>query len=398
METKDNDLLCRLFQAYYDARKNKRGSINQLKFEINYEAWLIQLYQDILTRNYRIKPSIAFIIDNPLKREVFAADFSDRVVHHLLFNMVNPVFEELFIDESFSCRVGRGTHYGINKLNNAIVACSNHYQEDCYILKLDIQGYFMNINKIILKKILYREITGSSSLSEDDKDLVFYLAGTILDDDPTRNYRIKGSRKNWQSLPRSKSLFHSPENCGLPIGNLTSQLFSNVYLNGFDHFVKGLPGVTHYGRYVDDFYVVHESRSFLKNLISYFQTYLKTELALELHPGKIYLQHYSKGVNYLGATIKPFRRYVSNRTKKKFKKCIRDWEQFLKINTPSKQDLHRMRASINSYLGILQHYRAYNIKKEVLLENRSEKEFFKYGYLKNMRQKSMRFYLYKPYC
>jgi len=148
METSDNDLLCRLFQAYYDARKNKRGAINQLQFEIHYEARLIQLYQDILARNYRIKPSIAFTIENPLKREVFAADFSDRVVHHLLFNMINPVFEKLFINESFSCRTGKGTHYGINTLNNAIITCSNNYQEDCYILKLDIQGYFMHINKL----------------------------------------------------------------------------------------------------------------------------------------------------------------------------------------------------------------------------------------------------------
>jgi hypothetical protein len=255
----------------------------------------------------------------------------------------------------------------------------------------------MHINKITLKRILHKGMTRSSLLSQDDKNLAWYLAETILDDDPTRNCRVKGNRQNWQGLPRSKSLFHSPENCGLPIGNLTSQLFSNVYLNGFDHFVKRL-GVTHYGRYVDDFYVVHGRKSFLKNLIPCFQTYLTTELALDLHPGKIYLQHYSKGVNYLGATIKPFRRYVSKRTKNNFKKCIRDWEQFLKTNTPSKEDLHRMRASINSYLGILQHYRAYNIKKKVLLENRSEKEFFKYGYLKNIRQKSMRFCLYKPYC
>jgi len=255
----------------------------------------------------------------------------------------------------------------------------------------------MNINKAILKKILYRSITASPLLSEDDKNLAWYLSSTILNDDPTRYCRIKGGRENWNGLPKSKSLFHSPENCGLPIGNLTSQLFSNIYLNDFDHFVKKMPGIKHYGRYVDDFYVVHESRSFLRDLIPCFQNYLKTELQLTLHPGKVYLQHYTKGVNYLGATIKPYRMYISNRTKHKFRQCIRNWEQFLKTTTPSKKDLHKMRASFNSYLGLLQHYRAYNIKRKVLLDD-GPKEFFKYGYLKNVKYKSMFFHLYKRYC
>jgi RNA-directed DNA polymerase len=392
----DHDLLYRMFQAYYDARKNKRNTHSQMRFEIDHEARLIELYHAVRERRYQVRPSIAFIVKEPLKREVFAAEFTDRVIHHLLFNLINPVFEALFIPESFSCRKGKGTHCGIHTLNNAIIACSNHYRRDCYILKLDIQGYFMNIDKTILKQILYRGITGSSLINENDKDLARYLVKTILEDDPTRHCRIKGNRSDWKGLPPSKSLFHSPENCGLPIGNLTSQLFSNVYLNGFDHYIKSIPGVIHYGRYVDDFYVVHENRFFLRDLIPVFRTWLKQHLRLDLHPGKVYLQHYTKGVNFLGGTIKPYRMYVANRTKRKFNYCIRNWEKFINTAAPAKTDLHRMRASINSYLGILQHFRAYGIKRGALVEGKP-KTFYKYGYLKNVTYTSMTYCLNQPY-
>jgi retron-type reverse transcriptase len=396
MPETDNNLLHRMFQAYYDARKNKRNTHSQLRFEIEHEARLVALYHAVRERRYQIRPSITFIVKEPLQREVFAADFTDRVIHHLLFNLINPVFDALFIPESFSCRTGKGTHCGIHTLNNAIIACSNHYRRDCYILKLDIRGYFMNIDKTILKQILYRGISDSSLINENDKDLARYLVKTILDDDPTRHCRIKGYPIDWKGLPRSKSLFHSPENCGLPIGNLTSQLFSNVYLNGFDHYVKSIPGVIHYGRYVDDFYVVHEDRFFLRDLIPVFKTRLKKFLHLDLHPGKVYLQHYTKGVNFLGATIKPYRMYVANRTKRKFNHCIRSWEIFLDTSTPAKSELHRMRASINSYLGILQHYRAYGIKKKALLDGKN-KMFCKYGYLKNVKYTYMTYCLNQPY-
>ena len=120
MPETDNDLLHRMFQAYCDARKNKRNTHSQLRFEIDHEARLIALYHAVRERRYQIRPSIAFIVKEPLKREVFAADFTDRVIHHLLFNLTNPVFEALFIPESFSCRTGKGTHCCIHTLNNAL--------------------------------------------------------------------------------------------------------------------------------------------------------------------------------------------------------------------------------------------------------------------------------------
>ncbi|MGB1315392.1 MAG: reverse transcriptase/maturase family protein [Chitinophagales bacterium] len=385
-------LLTDLFVAYYQARKNKRNTINQLAFEINYEANLIQLYNDIVNKQYAISPSSCFMINKPVQREIFAASFRDRVVHHLLFNYINPTFEAQFIQDSYSCRKQKGTHYGINRLNNAIKTCSKNYTQDCYVLKLDIQSYFMSINKTILQQKLMLSILKSETITPATKTLSFYLIDTILADNPTKNCVIKGKKTDWQNLPKNKSLFYAKPNCGLPIGNLTSQLFSNVYLHSFDCFMKTDQNLEFYGRYVDDFFVLHTRPEKLKEIISTVKAYLQNTLALTLHPKKIVLQHYSKGVNFLGATIKPYRMYVSNRTKINFKHCILHWERFLKHHNPTISDLNQMRAAINSYLGILGHYRSYNIRHKLLLKNRS-KLLYKYGYVFSIRHKKMTYVL-----
>jgi len=189
-----------------------------------------------------------------------------------------------------------------------------------------------------------------------------YLIDVIITNDPTKNCIIKGKRSNWDNLPTSKSLFFAKPNCGLPIGNLTSQLFSNIYLHSFDVFIKNENNIKHYGRYVDDFYILSSNALYLKELISTSKEYLATQLDLQLHPKKIFLQHFSKGVNFLGATLKPHRMYVSNRAKINFKDCVKNWKLFLQNNISQHTDLVQIRASINSYLGILRHYRTYNIR------------------------------------
>lgn len=258
-EEGSEDLLIALFKAYFDARKNKRGSINQLKFEINFETNIYNLYQEILQKTYKVSPGIAFIINDPVKREILAADFRDRVVHHLVFNLLNRIFEPLFIDESFSCRKRKGTSKGIETLKNAIKCCSENYKKDCYVLKLDIAGYFMSIDKEILEQIIIKDLKKSNAISDYFREIALFLIKAILEDDPTKSCIIKGSINDWKGLPSSKSLFSSPSGHGLPIGNLTSQLFSNIYLNRFDHFVKEELKISHYGRYVDDFYLVHKN-------------------------------------------------------------------------------------------------------------------------------------------
>lgn len=375
-------LLEELFQAYYDARKGKRNTVNQVNFEIEYEKNLIELCDELWERRYKIAPCICFIVFKPVQREIFAADFRDRVVHHLIYNYINPYLDNLFIDDSYSCRKNKGTLYGIKRIDSFIRQCSRNYTSDCYVLKLDIQGYFMNINRNILS--LFLESTLQAALKEGENpfgvDIKFlmYLIKTVLDENPIHNCRVRGSLSDWEGLPPSKSLFKTPEGCGLPIGNLTSQLFSNFYLHPLDLFVKEKLQITFYGRYVDDFVLIHPDKEFLKSKIREIRLFLKETMELDIHPNKIYLQHYSKGVPFLGAIIKPHRTYIANRTKKNFYHCMDSCNERLAKEEPSRSDLEEMRASINSYLGIMQHHSSFNIRKKKIL-NKSNL-LFKYGY------------------
>ena len=142
--------LAELFEAYFKCRSNKRNTVNALAFEVDYEANLLQLHEEINSGSYQPGRSIAFVINKPVKREIFAADFRDRVVHHLVIHKLNPLFEKLFIHDSYACRKGKGTQFGIQRVARFIRQCSLNYTQDCYVLKLDIQGFFMHINKAIL--------------------------------------------------------------------------------------------------------------------------------------------------------------------------------------------------------------------------------------------------------
>jgi hypothetical protein len=411
-------LLEDLFRAYYEARKHKRNTVNQLRFEINFEQELFALADEILERRYELRPSICFVIDKPVKREIFAADFRDRVVHHLVCGYINPVFETQFIDDSYSCRKGKGTLYGIKRVANFVKECSENYTKDCYVLKLDIQGYFMSINKNILWRNLQEmlsechcndlrhcgldpqspEITGDCGFRRNDEQIqmIDYLLEKIIFNDPRCNCIIKGKRSDWDNLPKSKSLFYSPENCGLPIGNLTSQLFSNVYLHDFDIFMTKNLKLKYYGRYVDDFVIIFQEKELLKATVKKVKDYLSVELQLTLHPNKIYFQHYSKGFAFLGTYIKPHRIYIGNRTKKKFTKTVCEIEtQLSQKLSPSRNDLEQVRCRINSYLGIMQHYQTYNIRKKILLDNNHLNLILQYGYLKVIFSKSMVYCLVK---
>ena len=367
-----------LFQAYFDCRKNKRNTHNALQFEKQLEQNVFDLIDEIYNDNYKVGRSIAFIVNSPVKREVFAADFRDRVVHHWLINKLNPLFENLFIQDSYACRAGKGTHYGIKRVDTFIKTCSVNYTNDCYILKLDIQGFFMHINRTILFSALVRYIMENYSFS--DKELVVKISMQIVFNDPTKNCLIKGNRKQWDGLPKNKSLFHSPPGCGLPIGNLTSQVFANFYMHWFDAFVTKELGIKYYGRYVDDFIILHGDKDFLKNLIPKFSEFLHSTLQLTLHPKKIYLQHYSKGVKFLGTVIKPNRIYIANRTKGNFYLAIHKQNEIIKLRKPMKEDIDRFLSSMNSYLGILIHYKTYRVRRIIISKNIS-KEWYKYVYL-----------------
>ncbi len=357
------------FIAYYACRKNKRNTLNALRFEKHFEHNLFVLIDQIKTNSYYPGKSIAFIVNKPVTREIFAADFRDRVVHHWLIAKLNPFFEQQFINDSYACRLGKGTHFGVKRLDSFIKSCAKNYTTDCYILKLDIQGFFMHISKTILYEKLHDFI--ELYYKEQDKSLVLDLCQKIIFNDPTKNCIIKGNKSNWNDLPHNKSLFHSPNDCGLPIGNLTSQVFANFYMNAFDHFIKKELGINYYGRYVDDFVIVHNDKEYLKSLLPVITHFLQSKLQLTLHPKKIYLQHYSKGVQFLGTVIKPNRIYIANRTKGNFYAAIYKQNAVVQNKKPNSVEQHHFLSSMNSYLGIMKHYKTYQLRKKMLFKNLS---------------------------
>ena len=356
-----------VFRAYHNCRNNKRNTANAIAFEVDYEHNLVQLHKELNNGTYKIGRSIAFIVDKPVKREIFAADFRDRVVHHLIIGKLNHLFEKQFIHDSYSCRVGKGTHFGIQRVDKFIRQCSANYTKDCYILKLDLQGFFMSINKEILFAKLEQFVT--EKYKHPDKDLLIKLCHQIILNDPTKNCIVKGNKSDWDNLPQTKSLFHSQPNCGLPIGNLTSQVFANFYMDTFDHYIKHDLKIRFYGRYVDDFVIVHEDKEYLKNLISKLSDFLQSELQATIHPKKIYLQHYSKGVKFLGTVILPNRIYIANRTKGNFYNAIEKQNQITRNHKPTKEEQQAFQSSMNSYLGIMKHYKTYKLRKGMLFKN-----------------------------
>ena len=175
-------------------------------------------------------------VNKPVKREIFAANFRDRVIHHFLIQRINPLFESVFITDSYACRKGKGTLFGVKRIFDHIYNCSHKYTKECYVLKLDISGFFMSISReILLAKVLnFVEL----NYLKKDKSLIQYLCTTIILTNPVEEAIRLGNSKNWDGLPKNKSLFYSKTGHGLPIGNLTSQVFANFYMHYFDSFVK----------------------------------------------------------------------------------------------------------------------------------------------------------------
>jgi hypothetical protein len=236
----------------------------------------------------------------------------------------------------------------------------------------------MSINKDVLfyklKTFINQKYTAS------DKELIISLCKKVIDNDCTKNCIIKGNRTDWDKLPTQKSLFYSKQNCGLPIGNLTSQIFANYYMDEFDHYIKQDLGIRYYGRYVDDFVIIHQDKDYLKNLIPQLSNFLHSALKLTLHPKKIYLQHYTKGVQFLGTVIKPNRIYIANRTKGNFYEAIEKQNKLANTRKPNKEEKKAFLSSMNSYLGIMKHYRTFNLRKRMLFKNISP-WWWNYAYL-----------------
>lgn len=365
MLTKE-DLYNDLLIAYKDAKRNKTNKHYVKSFEKNYKEKLKKLCDDLYNKTYEPSHSSCFIVNHPKKREIFAAQFIDRIVHHLYFNYTHELYENTFIADTYSCIKNRGTHYGIDRMKHHILKESNNYNKECYVLKMDIKGYFIHINRNKLIEISNKQLNKMKSHKNSegkiyekylDFNFIKYLGNKIISLNPTNKCIIKSPKFEWLKLPSSKSLFHTENNCGLPIGNLTSQLLSNVFLNELDQYVKRELKCKHYGRYVDDFYIVSTDKNFLHSIIPKIKSFLKEKLLLDINDGKTKIINVKQGVEFLGAFIKPYRTYISNSTLKRIKKKLLQ----LQNNGTNKNPIN----SINSYLGILRHYSSFNLRKEL---------------------------------
>ena len=381
------DLILDLYAAFECAKRHKAKKAYVQHFERRLKENIEQLADDLLTKTYKPEHSTVFIVEKPKKREVFAAQFRDRVVHHLYYNYTHEIYERTFVRDSYSCIPGRGTHDGIQRLTEHIRQESHNWQRKCYVMRMDKRGYFMHIDRKILcelavgtlRKMAKHRMTKGCKLTWEnwvDVDFLCWLSKEIIMLDPKKNCRMVGTVEDWNGLDHNKSLFYTMDGCGLPIGNLTSQLLSNVYLNEFDQFMKRKLKCKHYGRYVDDSYVVSTDKEWILSLVPQVREFLKDRLHLELHMGKLHVQKVTYGTEFLGAFIKPYRTYISNESLNRMLTSVRS------LNMKDKWDVWH---SVNSFLGVLSHYSSFNIRARVFFTE----EFLKIStFNRNMTQMS----------
>ncbi|EIK96097.1 Retron-type reverse transcriptase [Pseudomonas sp. M47T1] len=320
-----------MVQAYYDCRRSKRNSKSALAFEANLERNLIGLHDDLTAGTYRPGRSICFVVTRPKAREVWAADFRDRIVHHLLYNHVAPRFYASFIADSCACIPGRGTLYAATRLESKIRSASQNWSKPVFYLKCDLANFFVAIDKQVLRRQLAAKI---------DDPWWLALAEQILMHDPRWDYEVRSPRHLFARVPQHKRLAAQPEHLGLPIGNLSSQFFANVYLDALDQFCKHRLGVKHYVRYVDDFVLLHESPQQLNVWLAEIEAFLP-KLGAKLNPTKTILQPVDRGVDFVGHVIKPWRRTTRKRSV----------AQAMKRTTAAPAE--DLRETANSYFGLL---------------------------------------------
>lgn len=360
-----------ILEAYYDCRRNKRTTASAIVYEMDYESKLIALRDRINARTYQPGKSICFVVTRPRYREVFAASFEDRIVHHYIALRLEPLFELVFSPRTFNCRKEKGQLYGAKMLQADIMECSENYTTDCYIMKLDLKGFFMSIDKQMLADKLDRFIV--EYYKGDDIEDLRYLAHVVIAHSPEKNCERHSPASFWDFLPPNKSLFTNGEGKGVAIGNLFAQLFANFLLNELDWYLEVL-GIKYHGRYVDDFYCIHKDKAVLLSAVPKTRAKL-AELGLSLNDKKFYFQHYTKGVEFTGTVTKPYRVYSCNRTIANFVAAI------LRLNNAKtiRQVRHAV-CSINSYLGLLRHSNEYATRRKVL--GMIDKRMFEYVYIK----------------
>lgn len=352
-----NRLLAELYIAEKQARKGgKRKTYDTHCFEANLIENLEILRDALWDYTYRPSRGTAHIIFNPVQREIFAAPYVDRIVHHEIVNSIIDWWEPRLHSGSCSCRIGKGTSYGIELLRHHIASVSENYTRPCYIVKMDISGYFMHIKKDIL---FQRMLWGLDRQFVNNKnkryEVLKHAIYEVVFDDPIRDVKIQGSYEDWRGLPEDKSLFWQPPNQGMVIGNLTSQFCSNVYLDPLDRFITNTIGYKYYVRYVDDFLFVitEEQLAGIKKDIKVIDNFLHG-IGLSINTKKTRVIPSWQGVPFLGMVVK-------DRLVLPGKRISRNFAYSAKAVVSGLKDPE----TIVSYLGMLNHYKSKRLNNKI---------------------------------
>ena len=318
--------------AYLACRRTKRRKHTATAFEMNQEAALSALQQAVDAGTYTPGRSTCFIITRPRPREVWAAEFADRIVHHLLYNAIGAQIERTFIADSCACIPGRGTLYAVHRLEHHVRSATHNWSRPAHYLKMDLANFFVSIDKAILAEQLRAQIR---------EPRLRDLALQILWHDPRPGALHQSDPKLRARVPHHKRLSEAPADHGLAIGNLSSQFYANIHLNPLDQFIKHQLRCRHYIRYVDDFVLLHESPQQLNAWRAQIEAFLAEQLHLQVNPAKTILQPVDRGIDFVGQVIRPWRTTLRRRT---FKAAMR---RMASIND---QDLF---TTANSYFGLL---------------------------------------------
>lgn len=319
-----------LLASWQEFKAGKKDKIDVQFFEHNLAENLIYLHNELKNKLYHHGNYTSFCIQDPKLRQISKASVRDRVVHHAIVRVLEPIFEKTFIFDSYSSRIGKGTHRAILRFKKFAWKLSKNNTKIVWVLKCDIKKYFDSVDHSILLSLIQRKIS--------DADVLWLLKNIV-------NSFQKTSPK-----------------CGIPLGNLTSQLFSNVYLNPLDHFVKRTQKERYYIRYADDFVILSRDRGYLENIISTIRQYIVNILRLELHPDKVIIRKWSQGIDFLGYIVFPCYTILRTKTKKRMLREIRNNYQLLREGLMSRD---KFKQSLHSYLGMLKHCRKHTIYEDI---------------------------------
>ena len=304
-------------------RVGKRKREDVQIFERYLEDKVFELHEELKTHTYLHRPYQKFYVFDPKERHISKAVVRDRLVHHMVYNVLSAIYEPQFIFHSFSCRLGKGTHVGIEHLNQMLKKSSLNNTRPTYALKMDVRRFFDTVHHSTLKSLIAKKI-------RDPK--VLHLIDLIID-----SFKVSST---------------SEGNYGIPLGNVTSQMFSNIYLHEFDQFVKHHLREHFYLRYCDDYVLISESSTHLKSLIPPITHFLKEKLHLEIHPKKVSLRKWRSGIDFLGYISFPHHQLMRTSSKKRMERRLKNGYQAL---VEEKIDEASFDQKLQSYLGMLRH-------------------------------------------